>query len=61
MPAYDGVHFDPPAPVARVVLRCPQTGRRWAKIILEDPRIRSILVRGLLRRQIHDFQGRRYH
>ncbi len=26
MPAYDGVHFDPPAPVAVVSLRCPQTG-----------------------------------
>ena len=28
MPAYDGVHFDPPAPVARVILRCPQTAAK---------------------------------
>ena len=26
MPAYDSVSFDPPAPVARVVLRSPETG-----------------------------------
>jgi len=28
MPAYDGMHFDPPAPIAVVSLRCPQTGNR---------------------------------
>ena len=32
MPTYDGVHFDPPALVARVVLRCPQTGRQVADV-----------------------------
>ena len=28
MSAYDGVHFDPPAPVADATLRCSQSGRR---------------------------------
>lgn len=28
MPAYDDMHFDPPAPVARVTLRCPRTGNQ---------------------------------
>jgi hypothetical protein len=32
MPAYDGVHFDPPAPVARVILRCPQTASQVADV-----------------------------
>lgn len=26
MPAYDTTYFDPPAPLARVILRCPETG-----------------------------------
>ena len=26
MPAYDGVHFEPPAPIAVVTLRCQETG-----------------------------------
>lgn len=32
MPAYDGVRFDPPAPVARVILRCPQTASQVADV-----------------------------
>jgi hypothetical protein len=32
MPSYDGVHFDPPAPVARVILRCPQTASQVADV-----------------------------
>ena len=32
MPAYDGVHFDPAAPVARVILRCPQTASQVADV-----------------------------
>jgi hypothetical protein len=32
MPAYDGVHFDPPAPVARVILRCPQPASQVADV-----------------------------
>ncbi len=34
MPLYDGEHFNPPAPVAEVVLRCPQTGTRVANVVM---------------------------
>ena len=30
MPTYDAEHFDPPAPVAHVMLRNPKTGARWS-------------------------------
>ena len=34
MPSYDASHFDPPAPVARVTLRDPQTGATVADVLL---------------------------
>ena len=34
MPGYDASHFDPPAPVARVVLRNPDTGATVADVPL---------------------------
>jgi hypothetical protein len=32
MPAYDSTRFDPPAPVAAVALRNPQTSAVWSDI-----------------------------
>jgi hypothetical protein len=32
MPAYDSTLFNPPAPLARVTLRNPQTGAVWADV-----------------------------
>ena len=32
MPAYDTSIFDPPAPIARVVLRNPATGTLWSDV-----------------------------
>ncbi len=32
MPAYDALRFDPPAPVAHVILRHPNTGVVWASV-----------------------------
>lgn len=34
MPSYDGSHFDPPAPVARVTLRNPQSGATVSDVLL---------------------------
>ena len=34
MPSYDASHFDPPAPVARVTLRNPQSGATVADVLL---------------------------
>ena len=44
MPTYDDVQFDPPAPVACVSLRCPQTGTRSGNVALLvdwEPTLRS--------------------
>ena len=34
MPSYDASHFDPPAPVARVTLRNPQSGATVSDVLL---------------------------
>jgi hypothetical protein len=34
MPSYDAAHFDPPAPVARVTLRNPQSGAAVSDMLL---------------------------
>jgi len=34
MPSYDALHFDPPAPVARVTLRNPQSGATVSDVLL---------------------------
>lgn len=34
MPSYDASHFDPPAPVARVVLRNPHSGATVSDVLL---------------------------
>ena len=35
MPIYDDVHFDPPAPVARVTLRHPDSGASAADVPMQ--------------------------
>jgi len=32
MPAYDAIQFEPPAPLARVTLRNPDTGKTWVDV-----------------------------
>ncbi len=32
MPAYDGAQFTPPAPLAQVTLRNPDTGTSWSDV-----------------------------
>jgi hypothetical protein len=32
MPAYDATRFEPPAPLARVILRNPDTGAVWSNV-----------------------------
>jgi hypothetical protein len=34
MPSYDGTHFDPPAPVAQVMLRNPHSGATVSDVLL---------------------------
>jgi len=34
MPSYDGLHFNPPAPVAEVVLRNPESGANVPGVVL---------------------------
>lgn len=34
MPSYDAAYFDPPAPVARVTLRNPQSGATASAVLL---------------------------
>lgn len=63
MTSYDSTWFDPPAPVARVILRNPDTGAEWADVpmLLDTGADVTVLPRQAMERlKIEAIPNRRY-
>jgi len=63
VPAYDAIQFQPPAPLARVTLRNPDTGALWSDVLmlLDSGADVTLIPRVTLDRlEITSIQDRRY-